>query len=340
MSSVFKNLFSLVIGVLILSGCEDDDAGTDIPQLSTLAVIEITPNISQSGGNVYNDGGAPVSSRGVVWNLQPAPDMENTLGFTDDGGGPGVFISTLSGLSAGQTYYVRAYATNAAGTAYGQQIEFTTEDSISTPDYPHGTIHCFPGGTEVVEVINPITGKIWMDRNLGAAQVATSATDEAAYGDLYQWGRFGDGHQCRSSVTTTEIASTSSPAHSNFIVSGGSDGYNWLNPRDNNLWQGVDGINNPCPEGFRLPTETEWLEEINEWTSNNTDGAFGSPLKLTTAGRRHWEDGSLRDVGTRGFYQSATLSGTFIRHLIFSGTLTLTSGRERATGLSMRCIKD
>jgi hypothetical protein len=69
--------------------------------------------------------------------------------------------------------------------------------SIVSP-YPEGTVHCLPGGAAIVDVLNPATGKTWMDRNLGAAQLATASNDVAAYGDLYQWGRFSDGHQCRN----------------------------------------------------------------------------------------------------------------------------------------------
>ncbi|MGA1583494.1 MAG: hypothetical protein ACO4CH_09580, partial [Saprospiraceae bacterium] len=63
-------------------------------------------------------------------------------------------------------------------------------------DYPSGYLHC-GSLTAVVEVTNPLTGKTWMDRNLGASQVADSSSDANSYGDWYQWGRFADGHQCR-----------------------------------------------------------------------------------------------------------------------------------------------
>ncbi|MCC5924135.1 MAG: hypothetical protein JJT77_10135 [Crocinitomicaceae bacterium] len=74
------------------------------------------------------------------------------------------------------------------------------------PTFPAGTVFCDAGSTIVEEVISPGTGKVWMDRNLGASQAATSSTDAAAYGDLYQWGRRSDGHQCRTSITTTTIS--------------------------------------------------------------------------------------------------------------------------------------
>ena len=122
-----------------------------------------------------------------------------------------------------------------------------------------------------------------MDRNLGATRVAISSTDAAGYGDLYQWGREEDGHQKRTSATTSTLSSTDKPTTGNFItvVSGFED---WRNPQNANLWQGVTGINNPCPDGFRLPTNAEWSSEIDSWTSKDDVGAYASSLKLPKAG--------------------------------------------------------
>jgi formylglycine-generating enzyme required for sulfatase activity len=67
------------------------------------------------------------------------------------------------------------------------------------------------------------------------------------------------------------------PEHGDFIINGSSP-YDWRNPQNDNLWQGVSGTNNPCPSGYRLPTEAEWEAERQNWSSNNTAGAFASPL--------------------------------------------------------------
>jgi hypothetical protein len=93
-------------------------------------------------------------------------------------------------------------------------------------------------------------GQVWMDRNLGASRVATSSTDSAAYGDLYQWGRGADGHQIRTSGTTDVTSDTDVPGHDDFITTNTSP-YDWRSPQNDNLWQGVSGINNPCPDMFR-----------------------------------------------------------------------------------------
>jgi len=153
--------------------------------------------------------------------------------------------------------------------------------------------------TVVVEVTNTTTGRIWMDRNLGASQVATSSTDAAAYGDIYQWGRAADGHQLRTSATTTILSTTDTPGHGDFITSDNwtASPYDWRVTQNGNLWHGVSDINNPCPAGFRLPTDTELNAERESWSSQDSAGAFNSPLKLVTAGYRDHSDGTLTSVG-------------------------------------------
>ncbi len=192
-------------------------------------------------------------------------------------------------------------------------------------------------------VENPITGKIWMDRNLGASQIATSSDDADAYGDLYQWGRASDGHESRTSGTTSTLSNSDTPGHGDFIMNGDSP-FDWRVPQNDNLWQGENGINNPCPDGSRLPTETEWEIERTSWSSNNAAGAFNSPLKLTVGGIRKFSDGSLLSVGASGGYWSSTLSneggGIYSRFLSFSASSAYVISSHRASAYSIRCIKD
>jgi len=193
--------------------------------------------------------------------------------------------------------------------------------------------------TLVVDVYNPATGKTWMDRNLGASRAAASSIDEQAFGDLYQWGRGADGHQKRNSATTRNLSSSNTPGHGNFILAPNIP-YDWRSPQNNNLWQGVNGANNPCPAGYRLPSETEWEAERRSWSSNRPTGAFASPLKLPVAGYRFASSGSLGTVGSRGYYWSSTVDGTYSQSLSFNSSNADMGSNGRASGYSVRCLKD
>jgi uncharacterized protein (TIGR02145 family) len=178
-----------------------------------------------------------------------------------------------------------------------------------------------------------------MDRNLGASRVATSSTDVASYGDLYQWGRGTDGHERRASAVISTLSVSDNPGHGDFIIATGSP-YDWRSGQNTGLWQGVSGINNPCPSGYRLPTETELEAERVSWTSNNAAGALASPLKLPLAGYRSRSNGSLSSVGTYGDYWSSTVSSTASRFLSFGSTNAFMLASSRASSYTVRCLKD
>ena len=186
-------------------------------------------------------------------------------------------------------------------------------------------------------VTNPSTGRTWMDRNLGASQVATSSTDAASYGDLYQWGRGTDGHQRRNSLTTNTLSSTDQPGNA-FIVAPNMPS-DWRSPQNTNLWQGLNGTNNPCPSGYRIPTEAEWNTERLSWGSQNAIGAFNSPLKLPRAGWRS-RDGLIISVSSLGLYWSSTVSSDYSWNLSFGDSHANMGTNPRAGGYSVRCIKD
>ncbi|MBI9068206.1 MAG: carboxypeptidase regulatory-like domain-containing protein, partial [Salinivirgaceae bacterium] len=103
---------------------------TVLPSLTTTEATSITDNSAISGGNISNDGGATVTARGVCYSTSPNPTI--TDAHTSDGTGTGSFTSPLSDLTFLTVYYVRAYATNSTGTAYGEQISFTTQAKLPT----------------------------------------------------------------------------------------------------------------------------------------------------------------------------------------------------------------
>ena len=383
------------------------------PNVSTKSISDISDNSARSGGEISYDGGAQITQKGVCWSTSINPTLNDSC--SDEGSGANEYTSTMSGLSSDTRYYVRAYATNSAGTGYGNQRNFLTQQegqsySISgtvteedgTPisdismlliqhnqssnlststdgsgfyifenlqegqDYsvaPQSEDDFEPsnmrfnnlssnqtqdfkkviggngGGdtqTEVVEVTSA-TGRVWMDRNLGASRAATSMTDEQAYGDLYQWGRAADGHQRRNSQTTSTLSSSDQPGHGSFILSNLGTNNDWRSPQNDNLWQGVDGINNPCPSSYRLPTDTEWEEEQQSWSSNDAEGAFASPLKLSLAGYRLE---GLQDLGVNVGYWSSTVSYAGAQFLALYSTGVHRTYDGRANGFSVRCIKD
>jgi uncharacterized protein (TIGR02145 family) len=182
-----------------------------------------------------------------------------------------------------------------------------------------------------------------MDRNLGASGVGGA-------GDFYQWGRGSDGHQCYNSDTTTTLSSADQPGHGYFIITNQWGNRDWRSPSNQNLWQGVGGINNPCPSGYRLPTLSEFNEETSSWEFQGnmiSTAANGTPLKFPSHGRRGGA-GSGEGAGNYynpnwglGNYWTSTRSGS-PKSVYWTGSnnnITVTpSGPDM--GYSVRCIKN
>src|SRR6056297_2440084 len=208
------------------------------------------------------------------------------------------------GSSTQNTIYLKAYNyTNStwtditsltSATTTDQTLEGVVSDDIN--DYLNGSstftvmagVKAWICGDDVTFTYNgssvtygtvATSGECWMDRNLGASRVAQSYDDSEAYGDLFQWGRPDDGHQERSSGETSTLASADHPGHSDFIKSGSSP-YDWRDPQNDNMWN-TDGSGSndgeTCPEGWRVPSETEWSSVSSNW-SDRSD-AFNSVLK-------------------------------------------------------------
>ena len=331
-----KRLLFILIGLFICSGIL-----AQVPQkISYQAVVR-----NSAGELIRNQ---PVGVRisilqGTIDGTEVYKEIFNPNPQTNANGlvtflvGSGIVISgTFSNIDwSDGPYFLKNEVDPTGGTTYS--IIGTTQ-LMSVPYALHAkTAETFTGG--VGKVLNPATGKTWMDRNLGALRVALSSNDADAYGDLYQWGRAGDGHQYRTSSTTTTLSSSDTPGHGYFITTSSSP-YDWRSPQNTNLWQGVNGVNNPCPPGYRLPTDAELNAERASWGSNNSAGAFASPLKLPVAGYRFYSNGSLGNVGSNGYYWSSTVDGFSSRTLGFSSHGAYMASYSRADGASVRCIKD
>jgi plastocyanin len=120
-----RNLFLplILIGtVSLILGCKKSDTVT-LPSLSTTPVANITSTTATSGGNISSDGNTAVTTRGICWSPSSDPTISDSK--TSDGSGTGEFASNITGITSGTLYYVRSYATNSAGTAYGDQVSFT-----------------------------------------------------------------------------------------------------------------------------------------------------------------------------------------------------------------------
>ena len=301
-----------------------------------------------------NDG-TPASP---IWNCISGLNL--TLD-TDGDGAPDVTDThpndpCLPAQAAGYTGYDAANAAWQAADCDGDGVTNGNEVACGSDPYNAASLcpppvpnTCNPSNpTVIVDVTNGATGKTWMDRNLGANRAAISSTDAQAYGSLYQWGRGSDGHQCvnrysgdgvTTSGTTSTLSSSNTPGHSDYITINTSPN-DWRSPQNTNLWQGTDGVNNPCPTGYRLPTETELNAERLSWASSNAAGAFASPLKLPMAGFRNHTTGLLGSVGSVGYYWSSTVSSTISRVLFFGSSSAFMNTNSRAFGFSVRCIKD
>jgi len=319
----------ILIGGISTLNCSNAIINDTLFAGSTSSGIVI--NIPYSGGNGGYYNGQIVGSTGVT-GLTAALSS-------------GVFANGSDTLS----FIINGTPSNSGTASFtlyigGQTCTLNISVLQPIPVYPAGMVHCTGTPTAVIDVTNPTTGKTWMDRNLGASQYATSFNDALAYGDLYQWGRRGDGHQCRNSLITNVLSSSNQPVHGNFIVTPATP-YDWLSPQNANLWVGVNGINNPCPSGYRIPTNTEWQQEEATWGVLGSTGGWlaATPLRLPKSGKRFHIDGSLLQVDFYGYYWANNVNAYISWYLTYNNSGSsgnVMSNGPRGIGYSVRCIKN
>jgi hypothetical protein len=304
--------------------------GNLIGRITTLDCANASINVSLYSGIPesgiieipYNGGNGGRISEGRIISSTGVQGLIATLSQEDLSVGDGILTYAISGTP--QNSGTATFALNIDD----ESCNFAF--NVGTSTYPLGTVHCNPNSPTVIAgVMHPNTGRIWMDRNLGATQAAANnLTNSAAFGDLYQWGRGADGHQCRNSPTTSVLSVSDQPLNNSFIIS--PSFWIWQTTPNVNLWQGINGINNPCPSGFRLPTSNELDQEF----LNSNVSLFPQ------AGLRSGTDGTIVIQGS-SFYWSSTISYQPENAYAYSSyqylqVMELSVG----AGASVRCIKD
>ena len=264
----------------------------------------------------------------------------------------------VTGLTEATAYTFSVVATNSNSVS---SVASTSSSSITTVTSTNTFAYCDGTRTTDIVELSSTTGRIWMDRNLGANRAATSNNDNSAYGCLYQWGRGNDGHANMNYTTATNgiklasawpnnIRSITEMPNNTLIYSEEPTYTDWLVTPNPNLWQGVDGVNNPCPSGFRLPTITEYEAELTAYTitSANTNSAFSNGpnggFKFVKGGQRYWGDAGVvaSSVGLYGFYWTSTVNssdGKTIRFRMSESFINTAQIDSRNYGHSVRCIK-
>lgn len=202
-------------------------------------------------------------------------------------------------------------------------------------------------------------GKIWLQQNLGATQVAATATDAASYGDLFQWGRWADGHQLRTSINqqvttlTNNTPAGIAPGNANFLRNnvqplwwGGSATTTPAgNPQASDTWgPGAPTATNgtdPCSglgAGWRMPTKAEWDAVRTAENITNLASGFSSNLKLPYSGYRNGANGGIQQAGYANFYWTATNKDAQYPYAVFNGGSVDYWSRGYAG--TCRCIKE
>lgn len=228
--------------------------------------------------------------------------------------------------------------TSASGT-----VAFTTNTTPSVTANACAIVCATP--PTYVTITALYGGKQWLDRNLGATNRA-DINNVQARGYLFQWGRPDDGHAYLGSGNTSTLATSNTPTTSCFILNNGD----WKTNVDNNLWQGVSGVNNPCPSGFRLPTAAEILASGNnfgvcqQYANNNYfSGAYGERNGTTGAVPAY------NGINSSSFWTSESMSNTTAKVVRLSPgaggicgyTLSPTAPSIiKTTGASVRCVKN
>lgn len=336
----------IIFSAVTFTSCQKK---TELPVVTTVAVSSITTSGAIAGGNVTNDGGADVTARGVCWTIGENPEVKNNK--TTDGSGTGVFVSNIINLDSRKRYYVRAYATNSAGTAYGNQVRFVTL-SNSNVNYKQGVSF---------DTIYDIEGNAYRTITISrrkSGKVTSVLTDDISLGDHWMAENlkvtlFNDGTPIPYQTDNNLWKNLTTPAYCYYFNTPGYQDtygvlYNWYASHSGKL----------CPDGWHVAKYQDWVNLIE---AVGGEDIAGGELKET--GFLHWispNTGATNDWGFNGlpggfresnglFYQmgkvgawwaesESTDAWHFWLHNESAGTnITAT---QKVEGYSVRCVKD
>jgi uncharacterized protein (TIGR02145 family) len=241
--------------------------GVEIPFTTLFGLATLTTNnviaqsiTASSGGNITDNGGSTVTARGVVWNTTPNPTISDSK--TTDGSGTGSFVSNMTTLSPSTTYYVRAYATNSTGTAYGNQQTFTTTATSQTvTDIDGNTYNTVQIGTQV-----------WMSENLKTSRYRNGGSIPYVVGNA-DW-----------QALTTGAWSYYDHDAANDPIYGKL--YNWYTTLGDTL----------CPTGWGVPTDAEWTTLTTYLGGESVAGG-----KMKSIGTAYWASPNTGATNESGF---------------------------------------
>ncbi|WP_161971673.1 fibrobacter succinogenes major paralogous domain-containing protein [Flavobacterium silvisoli] len=315
----------------------------DLPVLTTTSVTDVTTNSAVSGGNVTSSGVSPVTSRGIVWGLNPDPTILINIGMSSNGIGLGAFTSNAVNLSPNTTYYVKAYATNSQGTAYGNEFSFTTSPLLYTVGNGVNDID----GNHYNSVI--LSGKEWTTSNLNVTQY-TDGTPIPQVQNASDWANLTTGAWCYYAFQT-----------SNGVVY--AKLYNWYAVAG--IWNTASKTDPAqrkklAPTGWHVPTNSDWnsvttylggaqtagglLKETGplHWQSPNT-GAVNSSGFTALPGGNVLPNGTFGNLGTIGYWWSSNeynLSSSWCAGLYSDNTTISNAPINKNYGFSVRLVKD
>lgn len=219
------------------------------------------------------------------------------------------------------------------------------------PGETPGDLGWYPVGSDTVIIVRASDGNAWTQKNLGSTAVAAAPNDPNAFGNLYQWGRWTDGHQIRTSaMAQASTLSSNDPTGigmgSPFFFIGTNPADWWSTGATADSWMGstanaTNGID-PCASlgpGWQLPTREDWENILGTEAITDLATAFDSHLKLTAAGSRDGQTGTVINAGQFGNYWSRTANGLYAKDLTIGETfVNADDDAYRSYGMSVRCL--